>query len=119
MINPDDDEPACHFTGICRPHDEALGNIANCVHCGKELELVDGQWRPWDEKIVRKRLRIIWIGTDGNGTQCIECKQEAWLKMWVFAMSFPSGRVSRKPTMVLCSSCIEAVPVHKIGRAHV
>lgn len=37
------EDPCCGFSGQCEPDPEAKG-ITNCIHCGKELHEIAGEW---------------------------------------------------------------------------
>lgn len=44
-----DEVPACDIKGMCCAlvEDRKYG-ISNCKFCGKQLELIDGQWWTWE-----------------------------------------------------------------------
>jgi hypothetical protein len=43
-----DPDNLCDISGVCcAPYGEEAG-VTNCVHCGKELVKVNGQWFTWD-----------------------------------------------------------------------
>lgn len=44
-------EPHCDNSGVCSPV-ENLGTQSTCQYCGKELHLVDNEWKTWDFDIV-------------------------------------------------------------------
>ena len=41
------DENLCDISGICCAPYGARG-VTLCIHCGKELVEIDGQWFTWD-----------------------------------------------------------------------
>jgi dCMP deaminase len=51
----------CDISGICIPVSTS-GNSSECVHCGKELVKINGEWKTWDFDIVaRKKInRPTW-----------------------------------------------------------
>ena len=42
-----DPEPCCNVSGECEAPSYGK-EIANCIHCGKELQERDGKWYTWD-----------------------------------------------------------------------
>lgn len=49
MSQYDDDEPLCNIAGqCCACEEDREREISNCKFCGKQLELIDGQWWTWE-----------------------------------------------------------------------
>ena len=51
-VDPQEDNPICDDTGICKPHESDYQNstayISNCVHCGKEMIRTTNGWKTYD-----------------------------------------------------------------------